>query len=60
MNIHASFNRRQLLNLMALILLSPILRLIPGSSAMLAGRAAWISPLAAAPFLLLYLRWRLV
>ena len=56
MNIHASFNRRQLLNLMALILLSPILRLIPGSSAMLAGRAAWISPLAAAPFLLLYLR----
>lgn len=47
-------SRRQLRSLCAAALLSPALRLIPGSSAALAGRAAWVGPLAALPALLLY------
>lgn len=46
---------QQLLALSALALLSPALRLLPGSPVKEAGRAAWLSPLAALPVLLLYL-----
>lgn len=49
-----SFSERQLRSLCAIALLSPILRLIPGSAAPQAGRAAWAAPLAALPLLLLY------
>ena len=51
----ASLRAQQLLSLPLLALLSPALRLIPGSPAAAAGRAAWLSPLAALPILLLYL-----
>ena len=51
------FDRRQLLSLSALILLSPALRLIPGMTAAAAGRAAWLCALLAAPLLLLYIRF---
>ncbi len=48
------FNRNQLLALGAVALLSPALRLLPGKSAELAGRAAWLTPAAALPPLLAY------
>lgn len=48
------FSRQQLRSLCTAALLSPILRLIPGSAAPLAGRAAWAGPLAALPPLLAY------
>ena len=48
------FSARQLRSLVTAALLSPVLRLIPGSAAALAGRAAWAGPLAALPPLLLY------
>ena len=51
------YNRRQLLSLCTLLLLVPALRLVPSSSAAVAGRAAWFSALAALPPLLLYLRF---
>ena len=54
MTEHDSFFRRQLQSLCGLALLSPILRLIPGSAAEQAGRAAWAAPLLALPVLLLY------
>ena len=50
--------RRQLQSLCAMALLSPVLRLIPGSAAERGGRAAWAGPLAALPLLLLYV-WAL-
>lgn len=50
----AQYNHRQLLSLMSLSALSPILRLYPGKAAELGGKAAWLSPLAALPVLLLY------
>lgn len=49
------FPQRQLRTLLTVALLSPVLRLIPGSAAALAGRAAWLGPLAALPLLLLYI-----
>ncbi len=54
MNAKHSYGRRQLLALAAVIFLSPALRLFPAGPARVLGRAAWISPLAAAPLLLLY------
>ena len=54
MNHSDSFPQRQLRSLCTAALLSPILRLIPGSAAPLAGRAAWAGPLAALPLLLAY------
>lgn len=48
------FSHRQLRSLCTAALLSPALRLIPGSAAAVAGRAAWAGPLAALPPLLLY------
>ena len=50
----ASFSARQLRALFTAALLSPVLRLIPGSAAALAGRPAWIGPLVALPPLLLF------
>ena len=40
--------------LLAVALLSPLLRLIPGSAAALGGSSAWAGPLAALPLVLLY------
>ena len=48
------FPERQLRTLYTAALLSPILRLIPGSAAVGGGRAAWLGPLVAIPLLLLY------
>ena len=48
------FDRRQLLALGAVMLLTPALRLYPASAVRLAGRAAWLSALAALPPLLGY------
>ena len=48
------FSDRQLRSLSGTALLSPILRLIPGSAAQMGGRAAWAGPLAALPLALLY------
>jgi spore germination protein KB len=45
---------RQLRALFTVALLSPVLRLIPGSAAALGGRAAWLGPLAALPLLLVH------
>ncbi len=55
MNTTHSYNDRQLLALAVVIFLSPSLRLFPSTSARLAGRAVWLSALAAAPVLLLYI-----
>ena len=51
----ARFDLRQLLSLLAVLLLTPALRLFPSGAVRLAGRAAWLSPLAALPLLGLYL-----
>lgn len=48
------FSRRQLFALCTVFYLSPALRLVPGFSSRVAGRAAWLSPVAAAPFMVLY------
>ena len=58
----ASFSRRQLLSLGAVVALTPALRIFPAQTARLAGRAAWLTPLAALPLLLgwLYLLTRLL
>lgn len=50
-----SFNRNQLLALSTLLLLSPMLRLFPSISADYSKQAAWLSPLAALPFILGYI-----
>ena len=57
MTARESFNLRQLLSLCTLLLLVPALRLIPTAPAEAAGKAAWLSTLAALPFALLYLRF---
>ena len=49
------FGRRQLLSLGSAVMLSPALRLFPQQSSVLAGRAAWLTPLAAFPLLLVYM-----
>lgn len=49
-----SFNRNQFIALGTVVLLSPALRLIPGRPAAFSGRAAWLTPAAAVPVLLLY------
>lgn len=54
MNTDYSFSRRQLLALCMVFVLSPALRLVPPASTQLAGRAAWLSPLFAVPFLIIY------
>lgn len=48
------FTRRQLFALCTVFFLSPALRLVPGFAARAAGRAAWLTPLVAAPFVCLY------
>ena len=48
------FSGRQLRALAGTALLSPVLRLIPGTAAELGGKAALAGPLAALPLLLLY------
>ena len=48
------FSGRQMRTLAGTALLSPVLRLIPGTAAELGGKAAWAGPLAALPLLLLY------
>lgn len=50
-----AFQRRQLMALSTVVLLAPALRLCPAGAAALAGRAAWLSALAALPPMLLYL-----
>ena len=45
---------RQLRSFLTAALLSPGTRLIPGASAALGGKAAWLGPLAALPVLLVY------
>lgn len=52
-----SFNLRQLLSLAAVLFLAPALRLVPGSTAATAGRAAWFSVLLALPLLVGYARF---
>lgn len=47
-----NYNVRQLLSLGAVIALVPALRLYPAEAAAVAGRAAWLCPLAALPLLL--------
>ena len=54
MNRDYSYNRRQTLCACIVMLLSPALRLVPGRSAYLSGRSAWLSVLAALPILLIY------
>lgn len=49
-----SYNRRQLMNACLVMLLSPALRLVPGRSAELAGRSAWLAVPSALPILLIY------
>lgn len=49
-----SYRRTQLTAVCTLLFLSPALRLVPGRSAELAGRGAWLSVLWALPLLLLY------
>lgn len=55
MNNNKQFGARQLLSLGSVVMLSPALRLFPQQSASLAGRAAWLTPLAALPLLLVYM-----
>lgn len=55
MKSNDQFQLRQLFSLCTMVLLVPVLRLFPVAPAALAGRAAWLSALAAAPVLLLYL-----
>ena len=45
------YNLRQLLSFGAVIVLTPALRLFPSESAAAAGRAGWLAPLLAIPFL---------
>ena len=47
-----NIERRQLLSLGVLLFLAPALRLFPAEAAASAGRAAWLTPLAALPMLL--------
>jgi len=54
MNGHDRYGRRQLFSFCAVVLLTPALRLFPSGAVRLAGRAAWLSPPAALPLLLLY------
>lgn len=49
-----NIERRQLLSLGVLLFLAPALRLFPAEAAASAGRAAWLTPLAALPMLLFY------
>ena len=53
----ARYQQNQRLALCTAALLTPALRLHPAIPAQLAGRAAWLSPLAALPVLLLYGRF---
>lgn len=57
MNSKPFYNWRQLIALAFVALLSPSLRIFPASSAQLAGRASWLSALAAGLLMLLYLRF---
>ena len=54
--MHENYNTRQLLSLGAVIALMPALRLFPARSALLAGRAGWLAPLAALPLTLVWAR----
>lgn len=48
------FDLNQLLALCTMMLLAPLLRLIPSGAAVIAGRGAWLTALAAAPLALAY------
>ena len=50
---HSNLSLRQLMVLLFTALLSPAIQCLPGESAALAGRAAWLSPLLALPIALL-------
>ena len=54
--MHENYNSRQLLSLGAVIALTPALRLFPAQAASLAGRAGWLTPLAALPLALAWAR----
>ena len=49
-----NIERRQLLSLGVVLFLAPALRLFPAEAASAAGRASWLTPLAALPPLLFY------
>ena len=49
-----NIERRQLLSLGVVLFLAPALRLFPAEAASAAGRAAWLTPLAALPLLVFY------
>ena len=49
-----NIERRQLLSLGVLLFLAPALRLFPAEAASAAGRASWLTPLAALPLLIFY------
>lgn len=55
MNNDEKFGRRQLLSLGSVIMLSTALRIFPQESSVLSGRAAWLTPLAALPILIIYM-----
>lgn len=55
MNNLSQFSRRQLFSLATMILLVPMLRFFATASAEYAGKAAWLTGIAAAPFMLLYM-----
>lgn len=48
------FDLSQLLALCTMTLLAPLLRLVPSAAAGIAGRGAWLTPLASAPLLAVY------
>lgn len=54
LNTKYGYDRNQFLNLCAMLLLAPALRLFPSATAEAAGRGAWLSAAAAIPFMLLY------
>ena len=49
-----NIERRQLLSLGVVLFLAPALRLFPAEAASAAGRASWLTPLAALPLLVFY------
>lgn len=55
MNDHSLYSRRALLTLGTLTILAPALRLFPTGATEAAGRATWLSSLAAIPMVLLYI-----
>lgn len=52
-----SYNRRQLLALAFVFAMAPVTRLLPRYSAKLSGSSAWLGPLIALPFLILFIMY---